>query len=323
GLSLFWLLNEQHLPKNGILDGKNTQRPLHADPEMAKVIQKACMYEPRDRFAGAEEMFAALQALQPETIESCAEETVCAEAQDSAHEVSETDPRHPVQKSPEVRSQPAAKAGWFSRVRAIWRPDPASAFRTVGSIVTFGACQQGAKAQNSREIEWVVLDVRDGKALLISRCALDWQPYHEVLNHVTWETCSLRRWLNSVFITRAFTDRQREAIVLTRAENGAEQGISRMDGGRTTQDRLFLLSWRETQQYLNPETLQCNATEFVHLRQGENAREAGCGWWSRSPGQDSSSAVVIFSNHQQRGLIVNAKAGVRPALWVDLGSLPD
>ena len=50
-------------------------------------------------------------------------------------------------------------------------------FAAVGSVVTFGRYEQDNDLSNGPEpIEWTVLDVRDGKSLLISRFGLECRP---------------------------------------------------------------------------------------------------------------------------------------------------
>ena len=77
-------------------------------------------------------------------------------------------------------------------------------FDTIGSIVAFGRYEQdGNKENGPEEIEWIVLDVKDRRSLLISRYALDTVPYHTEDINITWEKCTLRTWLNGSF-PRAF-----------------------------------------------------------------------------------------------------------------------
>lgn len=50
---------------------------------------------------------------------------------------------------------------------------------------------------DEKDIEWLVLEKKDNKSLIISKYALDCQPYNERKENVTWETCTLRKWLNN------------------------------------------------------------------------------------------------------------------------------
>ena len=84
---------------------------------------------------------------------------------------------------------------------------------SIGDTVTFGKYEQDITyAQDGKEdIEWTVLDIQGDSYLLISKYGLDAKPFNfqqeedsENPNYVTWETCSLREWLNNDFLNMAF-----------------------------------------------------------------------------------------------------------------------
>ena len=104
-----------------------------------------------------------------------------------------------------------------------------------------------------------MLDIQGNKALLLADRMPDSVPYHTVDENVTWEGSTLRSWLNGYgaemnrqgtdytgtgFIDRAFTDREREAIVPTLCSNLANRDYG-TDSGRDTEDRIFILSNEE------------------------------------------------------------------------------
>ena len=101
-------------------------------------------------------------------------------------------------------------------------------FDTIGGIVTFGRYEQDGNEENGpEEIEWIILDVKDGKSLLISRYALDAVPYHTESINITWEKCFLRSWLNSDFLQTAFTEEEQASIPETEVDNSQKQGLKR------------------------------------------------------------------------------------------------
>ena len=87
------------------------------------------------------------------------------------------------------------------------------------TYVTFGHYPQTAEGNDSTAIEWVVLQKEGNKALLISRYGLDAQPYNAEYTDATWETCTLRTWLNSTFLNKAFTAEEQKAILTTSVIN--------------------------------------------------------------------------------------------------------
>ena len=67
--------------------------------------------------------------------------------------------------------------------------DPLSGFNSV----FFGQYQ-------GNPIEWIILDSQGNRILLLSKRAVETLPYHSTDEPVTWESCSLRSWLNGEFL---------------------------------------------------------------------------------------------------------------------------
>ena len=83
----------------------------------------------------------------------------------------------------------------------------------VGDTLVFGTYEQDNDTTNGKEdIEWLVLTKENNKILVVSDKALDCKPYNQSRDYVTWETCSLRNWLNNDFINAAFTAEERAMI---------------------------------------------------------------------------------------------------------------
>ena len=113
----------------------------------------------------------------------------------------------------------------------------AASLQTVGKTVIFGHYEQDNDLTNGKEpIEWIVLDTQDGKSLLLSKYALDCQPYNTNKQNVTWSTCSLRTWLNGGawgygFISVAFSSEEqaRIPIVIVAADQNPKYDTSTGD----------------------------------------------------------------------------------------------
>ena len=71
----------------------------------------------------------------------------------------------------------------------------------AGMTVLFGEYEQDGNAFNGMEpIEWRILDIVDGKALLMSVCSLEKVPYNSAVPRgITWEDASLNTWLRESF----------------------------------------------------------------------------------------------------------------------------
>lgn len=192
----------------------------------------------------------------------------------------------------------------------------------VGNIVSFGSYPQAADGTDDTPIEWLVLDRDRQYALLISRYALDRQPYNSAYADVTWETCTLRAWMNGAFIERAFSAQEQRGVITSAVENSAGQGFFSTDGGADTRDRVFLLSHAEAWKYFkNSKGRMCQPTAYAAAQHVNVAANGNCRWWLRSPGSSPSSACSIGDGGTRRGNFVHEEENaVRPAMWVDLGS---
>ncbi len=211
---------------------------------------------------------------------------------------------------------------------------------SVGDVITFGHYEQDNDLNNGPEpIEWVVLDVQDGKALLFSKYGLDAIQYNVEMAKVTWEKCSLRTWLNNDFMNAAFSMEEQGAILLTDVDNSASQGYSswKTSGGNNTQDLIFLLSYSEANKYVGVEywvlpgaeqnrycraapTAYASAKEiFINSAKLTADGEATGRWWLRSPGYDQfDAAEVLFDGSLSYTNVHRSDTIVRPALWLNL-----
>ena len=91
---------------------------------------------------------------------------------------------------------------------------------------------------SARNIEWIVLDKeKDGTLLLMSKYILECLPYNAERKDVTWETSTLRQWLNSDFIKMAFTHEEQERLIETNLENNDAEGKL------TSADLEYIKSW--------------------------------------------------------------------------------
>ena len=198
----------------------------------------------------------------------------------------------------------------------------------VGDIIVFGAYEQDNNTSNGKEdIEWLVLAKEDNKILVISDKALDCKPYNQSRDYVTWETCSLRNWLNNDFINAAFTAEERAMIptVTVSADMNPEYNTN---PGNATKDKVFLLSIVEAEKYFtSDEARKCVPTEYA-ISNGASTSDsytkggkATCLWWLRSPGaiQYYAAKVDFDGDVDEFGIDVDYDiGGVRPALWITI-----
>lgn len=192
----------------------------------------------------------------------------------------------------------------------------------VGSIVNFGRYEQDNNYNNGSEpISWQVLDIRNGKALLLSVYGLETMAYHWDAVPVTWENCSLRQYLNSNFYNGVFNDSERSLIAQTWLSN--PNSIYGTYGGNDTFDNVFLLSIDELRYYFPGEaSRKASPTALARSHGAYGTADVNCAWWwLRSPGQASGAASSVNSIGVllDTGPIVSDVTGmIRPAIWVNL-----
>ena len=192
----------------------------------------------------------------------------------------------------------------------------------AGDYVFFGACEQDNNTSNGREdIEWLVLEVKDGKALVISKYALDCKQYNTSYTNVTWETCTLRKWLNNEFLGSAFSANEKAMIPTVTVSADKNPNYS-TNLGNATQDQVFLLSITEVNKYFSSDgAIQCEPTNYAVANGAWESDSGNCWWWLRSPGdfQHRAASVSDGGDVLESGDYVDfSNRAVRPALWIDL-----
>ena len=192
----------------------------------------------------------------------------------------------------------------------------------VGDTINFGAYEQDDDISNGKEIiEWIVLAKQNNRLFVISRYAIDARPYNAEQKEATWETCSLRQWLNTEFLDSAFSDSEKAMIaaVTVSAEKNPEYITS---PGKSTQDKVLLLSIAEAERYFTSNDARaCEPTAYAESNGASPAGNGNCWWRLRTPGDSQSCTGEVHCT----GVILNtgsdvsfAGVAIRPAMWIDL-----
>lgn len=200
-------------------------------------------------------------------------------------------------------------------------------------------------------IKWRVLNRKGNDALLLADVALDDQKYNTNYAAVTWESSSMRSWLNGYgasvnqpetdysrknFINSAFTSMQRNAIKKTNVVNG---------NNIYTSDKVFLLSKSEVYNtdtaasygfakdystYDEARRSRCSTYAYAmgtwryHNTDATYTKYNGnIWWWLRSPGYFYYLAAEVNYSGWVDGngrSVYYDPDGVRPALHLNLSS---
>ena len=158
------------------------------------------------------------------------------------------------------------------------------AANNVGDEVTFGS------------YNWYIIGKSDNGVTLLMKNNLMKKAYNDSYTDVTWETCTLRTYLNGEFYN-SFSSEDKAKIALTHNTNPNNPNYS-TSGGNATEDYIYLLSIDEANDL------------------DSSIRASGSVWWLRSPGETSNDAVIVNvdGNVLMFGDFGNYENGVRPAL---------
>lgn len=247
-------------------------------------------------------------------------------------------------------------AMWIEAKPAANAPSDPSALPDAvvpGDTITFGHYEQDNDTSNGPEaITWKVLDVQDGKALVISEKILARVRHRYVEDGhgaVTWETSRVRQWLSEDFFDAAFSDEEKTAVCLTNVKSEPNPDYTDTDPGSDTQDYVFVLGLEQYDAYFaddgdlsdavapytevarvgNPyakDALVRNAKYYPMNNAVRGNADGSAGWWwLRTVGQDYAAdgnfMIRVDAAGKADGVGSDADCGVRPAMWVDIDAL--
>ena len=226
--------------------------------------------------------------------------------------------------------------------------------------VEFGSYPQESNGKGGffvEPIEWRVLSVSDGDLFLLADKGLDAKNYNENESGVTWETCTLRKWLNALddyegddqaFLNVAFTEEEKAAIALSEVVNlDCWDGTP---GGNDTRDYLYLLSYDEAKnadygfvtdyRYKSREySRECNRVAIgtgyakergIAINNSDYTEKDSCYWWLRTSASRSikdNTFACLVSQYGEVGSgsvctkYANKQGAVRPVLHINPESI--
>ena len=113
---------------------------------------------------------------------------------------------------------------------------------------------------------------------------------------MTWETCTLRQWLNDEFLNAAFTDEE-QALLETALVTADRNPDYSTNPGNDTWDKVWLLSITEAERYFGTDTARrCKPTKTAAANGAWTDDNGYCWWWLRSPGNTVYGASRVYSD---------------------------
>jgi len=115
-----------------------------------------------------------------------------------------------------------------------------------GDVIKFGEYEQDNNFENGKEaIDWIVLDVQDDEAFILSEKCLDARIFSETWEMSEWTGSNIREWLNGDFMQTAFSSNLQDLIVCKEIKNERDPYYAVSYGEEDTLDYVFLLSYNE------------------------------------------------------------------------------
>ena len=153
---------------------------------------------------------------------------------------------------------------------------------------------------------------------MVADYALEAKTYYAQLdNGISWKDASLRSWLNSGFMNKAFNEAERAKIsttsVITKGVNGGED-IS-------VYNQVFVLSAEELMKYFpNREDRMIKPTASA-IANGvyTDPMYGTCDYWVRDAGTTAGNGAYVYYYGDVNAAGALARStfiGVRPAVWV-------
>lgn len=183
-------------------------------------------------------------------------------------------------------------------------------------------------------IQWDVLHVDEDKLFITSRIVLDSQSYYHEMNDQqfvhngkngyanNYELSDIRNWLNDAFYNSAF--KANEQIILTsEVDNSLESTLDNTNAyvSDNTNDKMFLLSRSEINDYLSNNELSITASDYAKSQGLYVALSDNNAFWAlRTPYPSQSYQIRYVTNTSSvtYDSIDKTSLGVRPACYIDI-----
>lgn len=177
--------------------------------------------------------------------------------------------------------------------------------------------------------DWLVLETRDDKMLLLSQKIIELGKYHDAYEGITWANSTIRKYLNGCFLD-SFGQPEKSRILETSIENNNNPWCC-TNGGLPTSDNIFLLSLEETIKYFGDSGQLSNPIDKYFIDDAFNASRKAttpsnlpARWFLRTPGNSADFVSVVTNDGKIcvtgdfacRASTELFSVGIRPAMWI-------
>ena len=167
-------------------------------------------------------------------------------------------------------------------------------------------------------LEWLVLEKERDRQLVIAEKGLKAVPYTDYFMVSQFKYSAVRKWLCDEFYPHAFTEEEKERILITTVHTPkSPSDISAWKGPEDTEDFLFLLTYEEVKKYF---PAQIDLFCYTLKEQGEPVT-----WWLRDHSTLADNQWVIgerwTDDYYTIEYIPQSRRDVyvRPAMWIKNG----
>ncbi len=175
------------------------------------------------------------------------------------------------------------------------------------------------------QIEWDVLKIENGNAMLLSNKVINSQVY-DVNDKNNYEESRIREWLNSTFYNEAFSEAQKSLIIETEVDNSAATTDSDTNqyACDNTNDKVYLLSYQEANMlYSTDSERMAVATDYARCEgaycYGLNGINYGY-WQLRSPssGYGDKAWEARGGGNFSTTYTCSSNVGTCPVIWIKI-----
>ena len=267
GICLYRLMNDMLYPFENTDDtetahsrrykGEKLPPPRNADPRFAEIILKACEFSTEKRYKDMVAFLLELSKLDKRPDEISRRVEAAMRRSDPDLTILAEEPGNV--SASEVIKTHRAKVD------------------INGSAIEFGRYPD-SPGMSSVPLRWRVLNISNDTALMITEKAIDAMPFADSKGCTSWDTSSVRSFLNGEFFNKAFSEDEKKVVLDTELINYKNVTFRTMNGSKTN-DKVYLLSIEEAQRLFRDDRERSAAPTALARSKGVYTSADGMVWW--------------------------------------------